>query len=247
MNALAPNLDGSTNTLICCLSRIPATLAIAAAALAVAAFPELGELLQFDRLAIGGSEAWRLATCHLSHWNWDHLKWDWLMFAVLGAVCEWRDPVRMRCCVVAAAIAVSSLVTIQFPEIAFYRGLSGIDTALFTLLAIDLLRDAMRERNWLLVVATGGMLYGFAAKTLFEAATGRTLFVDHESAGFVTIVWDHVVAGVVGAICAGVFSLRDRLRTRDSLDRIISKCKQRIRCEYLRRISVRRDVAQIGR
>jgi len=225
------------------VSRVGVTLATAAAALAIAAAPPLAELLQYDRAAIAGGEAWRLATCHLAHWNVEHLQWDLLMFVVLGTVCEWRDPLRMRACVLAAAVAVSALVTLQFPEIAFYRGLSGIDTALFTLLAIDLLRDAVRDRNWLLATATGGMLYGFAAKTLFEAATGRTIFVDHETAGFLALVWDHVVAGLVGLICAAFFGLRNRLEAGgiapafEPLLRTLSRCMRRVRCELRRLVS----------
>jgi rhomboid family GlyGly-CTERM serine protease len=226
------------------------TLSLALAAIAVAALPVAGELLQFDRLAIGSGEFWRLATCHLAHWNLEHLKWDLLMFVVLGVVCEWRNPGRMRLCVAAAAGAVSLLVSLQFPEIAFYRGLSGIDTALFTLLAIDLLRDAARDRNWLLVTATGGMLYGFAAKTLFEAATGRTIFVDQQAAGFLALVWDHVVAGAVGLLCAAAFGLRDWLETEllaaqhptdatspnSSFQQMLSRYRRRIRWEYLQRV-----------
>lgn len=211
MNTLDTHSTDRMTLVMRALSRIPVTLAISAAALLVAILPPLAETLQFDRLAISAGETWRLATCHLVHWNLEHLKWDLLMFAVLGAVSEWRDPLRMRCCVLAAAAAVSWLVAVQFPDIAYYRGLSGIDTALFTLLAIDFFRDAVRDRNWLLATATGGMLYGFAAKTIFEAATGRTLFVDQETGGFVILVWDHVVAGLVGTVCAGVFGLWDRL------------------------------------
>lgn len=225
------------------VSRVPLTLAMATAALAIAMAPPLAELLQFDRAAIAGGEAWRLATCHVSHWNFDHLQWDLLMFAVLGAVCEWRDARRMRWCVLAAAVAVSALVTVQFPEIAYYRGLSGIDTALFTLLAIDLLRDAVRERNWLLATATGGMFYGFVAKTLFEAATGRTIFVDRETAEFLALVWDHVVAGAVGMLCAAVFGLRGWWATTgfdeavDSLQRKLWRHKRRVWNELRRRVS----------
>jgi len=210
------------------------TLLMAAAAVAIAILPPLGELLQFDRAANAGGEAWRLATCHLCHWNFEHLKWDLLMFAVLGAVCEWRNPRRMRWCVLAAATAVSVLVTVQFPEIAFYRGLSGIDTALFTLLAIDLLRDAVRDRNWLLATATGGMLYGFAAKTLFEAATGRTIFVDRETAGFLALVWDHVIAGAVGILCAAAFGLRGG-RAASLIEDVLEPLRSKL-ARYRRRI-----------
>jgi hypothetical protein len=104
------------------------------------------------------------------------------------------------------------------------------------------LRDAVRDRNWLLATATGGMLYGFAAKTLFEAATGRTIFVDRETAGFLALVWDHVIAGAVGVLCAAAFGLRGgwaASRIEDVLEPLRSKLaryRRRIRGE-LRRLS----------
>lgn len=184
------------------LARLPVTLAIGGVALVIALLPSAAELLQFDRSAIAGGEFWRLATCHVTHWNLEHFQWDWLIFLVLAAVCELRDRGRMLGCVVGAAIAVTTVVWVWFPELGTYRGLSGIDTALFTMLAIDVVRDAMRDQNRLPQIAASGLLLGFAAKTAYEAITGQTYFVDQEAAGFVPLVWDHVAAGAVGVICA---------------------------------------------
>ena len=184
------------------LTRVAVTIAIGSAALVVAFLPSLAESLQLERTAIAGGEFWRLATCHVTHWNLEHFQWDWLMFLVLAAVCELRDRGRMIGCVVGAATVVTTIVWVWFPELATYRGLSGIDTALFTMLAIDVVRDASRDRNRLLQMAAGGLLLGFAAKTAYEAVTGQTYFVDQEAAGFVPLVWDHVAAGAVGAVRA---------------------------------------------
>ena len=63
-------------------------------------------------------------------------------------------------------------------------------------------RDARRQKNWLSAVAIGGLFFGFIAKTAYEAVTGSAFFVDQHSAGFELLVWDHIVAGVVGAILA---------------------------------------------
>ena len=184
------------------LARVPMTLIVGLAALAIAVVPEAGQYLQLDRAAIAAGEVWRLGTCHLTHWNAEHLQWDFLMFILLGGACELRKPRRMRWCVAAAAGAVTGLVWCCFPDVQAYRGLSGIDTALFTLLAINLVRDARSEGNRLLTLAASGLLVGFAAKTAFEAATGQTYFVDQHAAGFSPLVWDHVAAAVVGATFA---------------------------------------------
>jgi rhomboid family GlyGly-CTERM serine protease len=180
------------------------TLVVGLAAVAIGCSPSLGALLQFDRAEIFAGEIWRLATCYLTHWNADHLRWDLLMFVGLGAVCEMRSPWRMRVCVATAAATVSGLVYLVFPDVQAYRGLSGIDTALFTLLAIDLMREAWNRQNYVLGLTALGLFVGLGLKTAFEAATGHTYFVDVQTAGFVPLVWDHVAAGVVGI----VFSLR---------------------------------------
>ncbi len=46
------------------------------------------EGLEFDRTAISAGQIWRLATGHFTHWNADHMAWDVMMFAVLGAMIE---------------------------------------------------------------------------------------------------------------------------------------------------------------
>ncbi len=207
MNALAElEIDISKRdplkTVARTLARVPATLLIGIAALAIAVVPAAGEWLQLDRVSIAAGEIWRLCSCHLTHWNAEHLKWDLLMFVVLGGACELRNPRQMRWCVAVAAGVVTGLVWCCFPDLQAYRGLSGIDTALFTLLAINLAGDAWREGNRLLSLASIGLLAGFAAKTAFEAATGHTYFVDEHAAGFSPLVWDHIAAAVVGAIFA---------------------------------------------
>jgi rhomboid family GlyGly-CTERM serine protease len=181
-----------------CAARIPHTLAITLLAVVVAGIPGLAETLQFDRTQIEAGQLWRFATGHLTHWNFEHLQWDLLMFAVLGTICELRNPRQMRWCVAIAAAAVSALVFVAFPSVAAYRGLSGIDTALFTLLALALLKDARRDHHKFLAFTTTALLIGFIAKTSYEAVTGHAFFVNQDAAGFSLLVWDHVVAGAVG-------------------------------------------------
>lgn len=180
-------------------ARMPVTVLITIAAITAASSPILSEMLQFDRERIAGGELWRVATAHISHWNLEHLQWDLLMFVVLGAICELRNPRHMRACVVLSAASVSALVYLAFPALTFYRGLSGIDTALFTWLACSLLGDARRTENKPLFGAIASLLTALALKTAFEAFTGHAIFVDQNRAGFELLVWDHIVAAVVGA------------------------------------------------
>jgi rhomboid family GlyGly-CTERM serine protease len=196
------DLQKSITFIIRQAARVPVTLTMAMCAVAIACVPSVGEMLEFDRTRIAAGEIWRLATGHLTHWSVEHLQWDLVMFVTVGAVCEIRNPRRMRLCVVAAAASVSAVVFFGFPTMEAYRGLSGIDTALFTLLAVDLLRDAWRHRNFTVATAAGFFLAGFAVKTAYEAITGQALFVDQHSAGFDLLVWDHIVAAAAGMIVA---------------------------------------------
>jgi hypothetical protein len=134
---------------------------------------------------------------------------------VLGAICEWRNPRQMRLCVGIGAVTVAMSVLCLFPSINLYRGLSGIDTALFTLLAIDLLYESWRERNPLQAWCTGGLLLALTAKIAYEAIGGQTIFVEHDAAGFVPLVWDHVAGaatGIVVAACGKLGFLRPQPR-----------------------------------
>ena len=184
------------------LARIPTTATIAFAALVVAALPFASSALQYERDSIMAGELWRFATCHVTHWNGEHLLWDLLMFVVLAAWCERRNPLRMRMCLAFGVIAVSSTVFLFFPHMQAYRGLSGVDTALFTLLAVELFHEGRRERDRLQCIATGGLLLGFVAKLAYEAIAGSTIFVDEQAAGFAPLVWDHLAGAVVGMVVA---------------------------------------------
>jgi rhomboid family GlyGly-CTERM serine protease len=184
------------------LAKTSLTLTIGLAALLVAFFPGLSEALEYDRMSIVGGEIWRLLSCHLTHWNAEHLQWDLLMFLALGGLCELRSAKSLRICVISSAAAVSATVFFWFPDVGQYRGLSGIDTALFTLLAIQLISQARRERSWRRASVVAGLLVGFVAKTVYEGIMGQTIFVDESLAGFVPLVWDHLAGAVVGAIVA---------------------------------------------
>jgi hypothetical protein len=92
---------------------------------------------------------------------------------------------------------------------ATYRGLSGIDSALFALLAVRVGRQSLSEKDWLKLSIAGIIAGGFAAKVGFEFVTGATLFVDSTAAGMTPVPLAHVVGGLVGIVCG----LQDRCST----------------------------------
>jgi hypothetical protein len=98
--------------------------------------------------------------------------------------------------------AISIAVLFLLPEMGIYRGLSGLDSAFFSLLAVTILRQKLSERNWLWVGIVGLVFLGFLGKTAYELATGLTLFVDSHAAGMVPVPLAHVAGAAVGCLSA---------------------------------------------
>jgi rhomboid family GlyGly-CTERM serine protease len=182
-------------------TNLPSTsLLIVLAAALVQLSPELASLLQYDRAALAEGQWWRIATCHLTHWSLDHLFWDAAALLFLGACCELANRSAMLRCVAVAALAIPLAIAWLMPELRYYRGLSGLDSALFVLLAGNLLRDTLAARRRDGVAIACALLLAFAAKTAFECLTGQTLFVDSSSATMTPIPLAHVIGGLLPAI-----------------------------------------------
>jgi rhomboid family GlyGly-CTERM serine protease len=161
--------------------------------------PELTAWATFDRTAIAAGQLWRLITGHWTHWSGEHLGWDLLVFAVAGGVLELRGKRNaFLTCTVLSALLISGGVWVLRPEMVECRGLSGIDCALVTLVAVDLLRQSLRERRWSLSLGLAGLLAGYLGKVVFELATGQTLFVASGQGLFVPVPLAHVLGGGLG-------------------------------------------------
>jgi rhomboid family GlyGly-CTERM serine protease len=158
----------------------------------------ISQMLQFDRAAIAAGEWWRILTGHLVHWNANHFIWDALMFVVLGLLCERRARTRTAICLAASSLAISASVFWLLPQMNYYRGLSGVDSALFTLALALLWKEARRDGDRLMIVMTIAGLACLAGKLAYEIATGATLFVDSSGAGFTPLPLVHAVGAVVG-------------------------------------------------
>jgi len=184
-------------------SRVVAVLVavvLALPALLLMGSPEATGLLEYDRQAIATGEIWRLVTSHWTHWSADHLALDLAAFALLALLC-WRfDPWRLATTLGLAAPLIPLVLWIAHPEMARYRGLSGIDSALFALLAVLLLRKVIHERRVVLGWVVGLAVVAFAAKIGIEAATGAAVFVSSE--GFVPMPLAHAVGAACGTAVA---------------------------------------------
>ena len=183
-------------------SRVPwISLTLVAAALAVMPFDQWTAWLQYDRTAVGDGQLWRLITCQFTHCSWDHLFWDAAALLFLGWVLEKENRRSMIICLGLSAVLIPAVVHFGLPDLATYRGLSGIDSAVFVLLAVTLLRKCCADGDRLWTCACVAMLVGFSAKVGFELLSGGTLFVDAQTSHMLPVPLVHVVGGVLGAAC----------------------------------------------
>ena len=180
----------------------PAVLAgpllLSAAAVLTFLLPSATELLEYDRTAILAGQVWRLVTGHWTHASLDHLGWDVLAFAVPGCAIAWRSRRLFWRVLWGSAAAIPAALLMAAPEWVTYRGLSGVDSALFVALAVMLWADPERRSDrWLGSVA----LALFGAKVAFETLTGTALFMG-ESAGHAVVPLAHLVGAGVGLAAA---------------------------------------------
>lgn len=147
-------------------------------------------------------EPWRLFTGHLVHWSGEHLAWDLLLFLGLGLACERLHGRRRTALALALAVpAVALGCFLLVPDLVAYRGLSGLDAALFTLLAVRCLRapGALTRR------AGAAALAALGGKILWETATGASLFLSGLPGGpeAVVVVPAAHVMGALAGLAAG--------------------------------------------
>jgi rhomboid family GlyGly-CTERM serine protease len=174
------------------------TLGFSALAVVVHWIPALTFGWQFDRAAVAHGQVWRFFTAHLTHFGSDHLRWDLIVFIVLGVMAERISRSAFLATLALSAGFITLGVWVAQPEFAFYRGLSGIDCALFGLVLTDLLTVGWRDRHGFSLAVGGITLAGFVAKCVFELTTGDTVFV--EAAGtFAPVPLAHLLGFIAGA------------------------------------------------
>jgi rhomboid family GlyGly-CTERM serine protease len=183
---------------------VAAALALTAGAAAAFLVPGAARWLEYDRGAIAGGEVWRLVTGHFAHWSAEHLAWDVIAFVALGVLCERLSRARFLACAAGAAVTVSLALWWAMPGLDRYRGLSGLDSALFVLLAVSLLRQGDPRQG----LAGAWALVAFLGKVVWEGATGGALFV-HDP-GLTAVPLAHLAGALVG-FAVGVPRLRPAL------------------------------------
>ncbi len=179
-------------------ARLTGPLILAAAAVLVYLLPVSTGLLEYSREAISRGQIWRLVTGHWTHTSLDHLTWDVVAFLALGGAAAWRGRGLFWRTVLGSAAAISAALLLLAPQWQTYRGLSGIDSALFVALAATLwLESERRADRWLGAVAQ----IVFVGKLGFERLTGSALFTT-ETPGHEVVPLAHFAGAGVGLTAA---------------------------------------------
>jgi rhomboid family GlyGly-CTERM serine protease len=172
------------------------TLFLAALAAAATLLGD-GAALQHAR----GSAPWTLLTCHFTHWSLDQFLWGLAVFVPLGIACERRSRTRFLLALSGSAVAVPLMVSALAPAIGSYRGLSGLDSALFALLACMVARERPSGDRATLVLILAAAL-GFGGKIAYELFTGSPMFASQLGAGIVPVPLAHAVGAMAGIAAA---------------------------------------------
>ena len=184
----------------------PVTISIAAVVVISFLIPSLAGSLELNTAEHLVSQIPQVFGCHLLHWSFDHLIWDLFMFVLIGMLCERRGRGDYVVALLLSSIMIPFFVATCDPAVTSYRGLSGIDTALFAFAALLLVDESLKEKNSPAVWIYGILFVGMLGKTCYELAFGGTIFVNSDVFSPVPIA--HVVGGVVGSLVAGVKIIR---------------------------------------
>ncbi|HRE83743.1 MAG TPA: rhombosortase, partial [Opitutaceae bacterium] len=175
------------------------------------------DVLELHREHVASGEWWRLMTGHFVHFGQNHFLWDLAVFLVLGGLLESGTQkqtnfprITLIAVLIVSGLAISIAVLFFQPHVIRYRGLSGIDSALFGAVACSL---ALRARTmkkpglgWICLVS----LVGFLAKSVYELSTHDALFVSSSQEVFEPVPLAHLVGLVAGA--ATGYATRNRAR-----------------------------------
>ena len=144
----------------------------------------------FSAADIFRGEAWRLVSGHFMHADLQHLWWNCLGLAVLGALLEHRSRTTLLTAMGVGIVFVNALLLTPFSQLDYYCGLSGV---LNTLLLVALWLEWKATRSWLIIALSCGIIL----KTLIEVSKGVSIMTD---ISWPPYAWSHV-AGMLGGLC----------------------------------------------
>lgn len=183
------------------------SLCLALAAVTAALLPGVTVWLQYDRAAVAAGETWRIFSGHVTHFGSQHLLLDVAALLILGVACERRWPGLTRLTLGASGVVISLGLFVLRPDLHLYRGLSGLDAALFALLATGLLGEARQARSYWRCAALASLGLAGIGKIVYEVISRQALFLESSAALFEPIPLAHALGALVGiaaGLCTGL-------------------------------------------
>jgi len=163
--------------------------------------------LQYDRAAIAAGEVWRGITGHWLHWSFDHFLWCAITFLAIGCICESLSRKGYIATLVVAGVVIPVASWFADPGLLYYRGLSGLASAIFVFATVMMTRRAWASKDWSGIWLPAGAGIAFTGKVVFEYLTGAALFVDSPEI-FTPVPLVHLAGGATGLLTACL--LRER-------------------------------------
>lgn len=179
-------------------TRITCTVIISCVVLILHLTPSTTQFFELDNRDPHQLFSYRIITCNALHWSWNHLLWDLIMFTVLGAICESTDRFKYLTYLVLSSILIPHIVLACHPNLLTYRGLSGIDSGLFSMIAVDRILESKRRGDRVSMIVFACCFLGLLIKIASEVLSGGNLFVSDSS--FVPVPISHMTGAVSGVI-----------------------------------------------
>jgi rhomboid family GlyGly-CTERM serine protease len=154
--------------------------------------------LSFDPTGWSPSDVWRTLTCHLVHFSPSHLGLNVATLGVLGTLSELRSRKALAWALGLSALAIPAALVVTHAPFSEYRGLSGLASAVYMLLCVQLVNEAWADRRVIGFLLPAAAAIGFTAKVWVELRSGQAVFVDSAGAGFHPVPLAHAVAGAIG-------------------------------------------------
>jgi rhomboid family GlyGly-CTERM serine protease len=163
------------------------------------------EALEYRR-NLAAAEPWRLVTGHFVHLTVIHALLNCVALALLARLFSDRlKAAEMFGLLAVAPLLVSALFWIALPELAWYRGLSGVLHALYFAGCVVWIAGSSGRARWLPIAA----LVGGALKVLVEQPWDAS-FPVHEVLRVAVVPQAHLIGAIVGT--AAGLSMRWRRR-----------------------------------